>query len=186
MLTNDQGYDHAIQRQRLRKNEHDEHADEQLVLIFRSAHFLSGGLLAFGDGGVTLLLRLRREQGDLRCTVPNGPDAVIANNSNAKAGSQTGNAAAQSGAQMRQSSVGGVHVLAAVGWLCYRLRDDDADDQSIDADHTRHDDRDDVLHDGAGVSDASVHDANARLPRSYGTSPVAQAHCGGDSHVSQT
>jgi hypothetical protein len=54
------------------------------------------------------------------------------------------------------------------------LCEDDSDDEAVDAEHSRHDHGDDVLHDGLAVDGAHARDAHAALQRAVSSSEVCR------------
>mmetsp|Transcript_34317 Transcript_34317/g.100939 ORF Transcript_34317/g.100939 Transcript_34317/m.100939 type:complete len:208 (+) Transcript_34317:1426-2049(+) len=188
MLADNQGHNEPIQGQGLAEDEHNEHANKKLVLVVAAAHIISANCTAIivGDRGISAGLgNTAGEQTDGAGPVPHRPDAGIAHDANAAAGRQARYAGAEPRAQVRKGRVDAVRVDAGVGpGLGDRLGQDDGDDEAVDADDARHDDRDDVLHHRRRVADAGVDEGDAGLPRPPRRAPVGQAGGGGDAAVS--
>lgn len=52
-----------------------------------------------------------------------------------------------------------VRVMAIIVWFRYTLRQDYANDETINSDHSGHDNGDHILHHALGMTDASVNQA---------------------------
>jgi hypothetical protein len=171
VLTNDERNNHPVQCQGLAKNQHDEHRDEELVLIVTATdvgHIVACGCVVVRDGGIaSRFVPVGGEQRDLTGPVSDRTDAVIAHNPNAQAGRETGNSAAQPGSQMGHPGIDAVRVVALVRGGNDRLAQNYTHNQTVDANHAGHYNRNHILHDRTRVSDSCVYNANARFPRPH-------------------
>mmetsp|Transcript_19926 Transcript_19926/g.47033 ORF Transcript_19926/g.47033 Transcript_19926/m.47033 type:complete len:230 (+) Transcript_19926:291-980(+) len=108
-----------------------------------------------------------------------GADAVIADDADGQAGRQPGKAACETTAEVREPLEGRVvrHVV-----LCGldAVADDHGDDEPVDAKHTSHDDRDNVLH-----HESRVHNAHGRDPTAALCGTVSSAEVGEDKRGSR-
>lgn len=103
MLTNNQSHDQTVKRQCLTEDEHDEHANEQLVLVVTAAHIIAAGGTAVivGDGGIPRRLgNTAGEQTDAARSVAHRPDTGVTNDANAPTSGQSGNTRTETRAQM--------------------------------------------------------------------------------------
>mmetsp|Transcript_1657 Transcript_1657/g.2958 ORF Transcript_1657/g.2958 Transcript_1657/m.2958 type:complete len:212 (+) Transcript_1657:317-952(+) len=182
MLTDNESDDQTIKSQRLRKNQHDQHAHKQLILIS-----IPPLLSLFKPTAPDLApVPAHEHHIDIAAPVPHTPHAVISNDADAPSGGQAGEPAAQPGAEVGHAGVDGVDVFARVGRGGDVAGQDDGDDESVDSNDSRHDDGNDVLHDRAGMANPRVEEAHAGFPRSPRRTPIAQHRPGRHAHVSQT
>lgn len=167
MLADDESDNHSVERQCLAEDEHNQHRDKELVLIFGSTDIASRTVvLRIRHSRVPTSLRLVGKERNLTRAVADSPNAVVTNDTDANARRHAAKAATEARAEMRHARKYAVGIVLLRGWHRDRLTEDDADDETVDANYTGHDNRDDILHDRGWVADARVHDAAARLPGS--------------------
>ena len=167
MLTDNERDNHPVQRQRFTENEHNEHAHKEFVLIVTARNVTAAALrpTLVGNGRVAGIFLVGGKERDLTGPVADGPNAVIAHNANAETRRQSTESAAQSGAQVGHARIDRIRIFARGGiGLDNGLSQNDADNETVNADDTGHDNGNDVFHDRRGVPDAGMHNANAGLP----------------------
>lgn len=85
---------------------------------------------------------------------------------------------------MRVSIVFAVNITASVlVWWHHCLRNNDGYNQTVNAENTRHDNRDNVFDNTGGMINAHVTDAKSGTPSSPGAAPTGQNHTEGCAHV---
>ena len=105
----------------------------------------------------------------------------VSDNSNGHARRETRQPTAQTGRQVRKSRV--QRILAqSVLWRDDGSLNDDGNNEAVDAEHTRHDDRNDVSHDQTGVHDTHGRDADSGLGRAVRGSDIRKDQGGGYTH----
>mmetsp|Transcript_4892 Transcript_4892/g.8352 ORF Transcript_4892/g.8352 Transcript_4892/m.8352 type:complete len:200 (+) Transcript_4892:138-737(+) len=108
-------------------------------------------------------------------------DTGITDNSNRHTSRKTRQSTAKTGRQMRKASV--QRILAqAVLWTNDRSLNNHRNNQTVDAQHTRHDHRNDVPHHQTGIHHAHRRDADARLGRTVGGADVGKDQGAGNAH----
>jgi hypothetical protein len=169
VLRHNERHNHAIERQRLTENEHNEHTDKQLVLIVRATDIVRMRVprrrrrILIRNSGIPrgLVSTGRRKEGNLTGPIADRPNAVITDNPNAEPRRESGATATQTRTEMRQAGEEGIDIGAAAAGGGDGLSDDDADDEAVNANDSGHDNGNDVLHDRAGMPYARVHNTDA-------------------------
>lgn len=102
VLADNQGNNQAIQGQGFRKNKHDEHTNEKLVLIVGSADIVATRIIRIGYVRVPSSLGcVGWKHGNGRSTVTNSSDAVVSNYSNATSSHKSRDTAAESSGELQ-------------------------------------------------------------------------------------
>merc|ERR1712147_208691 len=108
-----------------------------------------------------------------------GTDTSITNNANSNASSKAGKTTAKPCGESRETRVGRVGISAiSLDSRCKKY----SDDQTVDSEHTSHDDWDDGLHHDIGMQDTHVGDTNTRLGGSVCRSKAREDESGGAAH----
>ena len=106
-------YRYLLQREGFEKNEHNQHAHKQFVLVVRSANVFGLRIryvFAVRNVRVPVFFDSYRKQSDRRSPISHGTNSVVTHNADTNTGSQAGTSGAESSGQMGQATKGAVGI----------------------------------------------------------------------------